>query len=172
MNSEIENIIKEQMKILPVEVIDVLASPAWTEKILNIGKKNGLNEEELGTLQLETSLVMLGLTHPDSYVEELKNHLKVSEIKTDNIVNEINRELSNGIREKLISIFNDSLISKEEIKKNIQGKKTTFDQNLNFILSGGDYTVFLEDSENTTEPQTNKLIGTSNIIETKNKLLN
>jgi hypothetical protein len=173
MNPETENIIKEQMKILPKEVINILADPAWSEKVLTIGRKNGLTEEQSQTLLLETNLVLLGLVHPDEYADELKNRLKIDEMKADNIVSDINREILSGVREKLIAMFasqEQSFI--EEGKK--RALNADWQQNLDFVLSGGDYSVFLEnartqDSDNTQKAD--KLIGTSNILETKRKLV-
>ena len=39
----------------------------------------------------------------------------------------------------------DEYIGQENIKKNLQNKRLNHEQNLNFILSGGDYSAFVEE---------------------------
>jgi hypothetical protein len=149
MDPEIEKIIKEQMEKLPIEVKKLFTDSSLGEKIINIGKKNGLNEGQLAILQTETNLVMLGLVHPDEYSDELKSHLNINDIRADNITNDINTEIMSGIREKI----------KETYEKTEESLETEPDwkQNLDFVLSGGDYSSFIErrDAETSTSPADN-----------------
>ncbi len=170
MNSEIEKIIKEQMKILPVEVINILSDTTLGEKIITIGKKNGLSADQLEIFQRETYLVLVGLVNPDEYPKELEGRLKQDDLKLDNILNDIYKEILIGVRDKLTGMFNknDKALSYEKIEVT-----PNWMQNLDFIISGGDYAIFLENNRNPIESQTtDKLLGSSNILETKNKLLN
>lgn len=172
MDKETEEIIKEQLKILPKEVISIIADVSWIEKVLDIGKKNGLSEKQLEILQLETNLLLLGLVHPDDYPKELESHLKISDIKLDNVVNDVNRELLSSVRGKLVELFNKHYESSLAEKSGEISTNPNWMQNLDFIMSGGDYYFLTEESNNKNEVQkTDKLIGTSNILETKNKLL-
>ena len=161
MDPETEKIIKEQMEKLPAEVRKIFVDPALGEKILNIGKKNGLNIEQLGIFQLETYLVMLGLVHPDEYPNELKSRLKIDDLKVDNIINDTNREILSGILEKLKEMYKKEEedldnMDEEKIKNNLANKNPDWKQNLDFVLSGGDYSVFLERRDDTinTTPRT------------------
>ena len=108
MDPETEKIIKEQMKKIPEEVRKLLADPKLNDKFLIVGKKYGMNIEQMGIFQTETMLMMLGLTHPDKYSEELKNRLKISEEKVDSIVVDVNQEILSGIREKLKEAYEES----------------------------------------------------------------
>ena len=74
-------------------------------KKINIGQRNGLNIEQLGVLQIETNLVMLGLVHPDEYRNELKGRLNIVDEKVDDIINELNKEILSEIREKLKEVY-------------------------------------------------------------------
>lgn len=179
MNPEIEKIIKEQMKILPPEVINILADPAFGEKIINIGKKNILNEVQLVILQQETNLVLLGLVHPDEYENELKNRLKIDEMKVNNILSDVNREILGGVREKLVGLFNVSDESLTYEERKALEKKANWKQNLDFILSGGDYSVFMDSMPEEVDSSTKDREGISGytidtppkIMDTKNKFL-
>ena len=107
MDPETEKIIKEQMEKLPAEIRNLFTDPGLGDKILNIGRKNGIiNIEQLGVFQTETNLMMLGLVHPDEYPKELKDRLKIDDIKVDNIINDINTQILSGIREKLKEVYN------------------------------------------------------------------
>lgn len=131
MDPEIEKIIKEQMKKLPEEIRNIFTDPTLGDKILEIGRKNGIiNIEQLGTFQIETNLVMLGLVHPDEYPDELKNQLNLSDEIINNIVNDVNTQILSGIREKLKEVYekSDSEVienptetkSREELLKEMQ----------------------------------------------------
>src|SRR3989344_7144431 len=119
MDQEIEKIIKEQMEKLPIEIRQLFTDPKLGDKIINIGKRNGLNVEQLGILQIETNLVMLGLVHPDEYPNELKNRLKINDMKVDNIINDTNKEILSGILEKLKKIYEKD----DEISDDIEEEK-------------------------------------------------
>ena len=106
MDPEIEKLIKEQMEKLTPELRELFTDPSVGEKLINIGNRNSLNVEQLGILQTETYLVMLGLVHPDDYVHELKNSLKIDNLKTSIIASDVNKEIFFAIREKLKETYN------------------------------------------------------------------
>lgn len=118
MDPEIEKIIKERMEKLPDSIRSVLANPGLNEKIMSIGKKNGLDPEQLGILQIETYLVLLGLVHIDDYPDELKNSLKIEDLKLNGVLNDINAEILNPIREKLKEMY-ETDEDNEEVPENI-----------------------------------------------------
>lgn len=134
MEIETEKIIKTQMEKLPPEIRSLFTDSELGNKIINIGKKNGIiNIEQLGIFQTETNLVMLGLVHPDEYPNELKTQLNIDTEKVNNIVNDVNKQILSGIREKLKEIYektdetmedeneeNLELESREELLKHIE----------------------------------------------------
>jgi hypothetical protein len=130
MDPEIEEIIKKQMEKLPAEVKKFFINSELSNRITNIGKKNGLTPVQIEILQTETNLVMLGLAHPSDYQEELENRLNANDFKIDSIMNDVNREILGGIREKLKELY-------EREEKTPEVEPNSLQQNLNFILSGG-----------------------------------
>lgn len=108
METETEKIIKKQLEYLPKEVVSIFANPKTNDKILEIGRTNNLNAEQLEIFQTETSLLLLGLTHPDDYLNELKNRLNIYEDKLNNLTKEIYALISDGIIEKLKEIYQKS----------------------------------------------------------------
>lgn len=151
MDPEIEKIIEKQMEKLPGEVKQLFAGEELKNKITNIGTKNRLSIEELGTLQLEIYLVLLGLIHPDNFPITLSENLKIEKTKLDQIINEVNEQVFRDIREKLKEAYektNGILYDTGIIPEN-----PDWQQNLNFILSGGDYVAFLEERNDKNSPQ-------------------
>lgn len=121
MDSETEKIIKKQMEKLPAEIRNLFTDPELSNKILAIGKKNGIiNIEQLGILQTETNLMMLGLVHPDEYPNELKNRLNINEERLNNIIKDVNQQIFKGIREKLKEAYEKTNNTEENIEVNNQ----------------------------------------------------
>ncbi len=147
MDPETEKIIKKQIEKLPLEIRSLIANHVLENKISNIGKRNGLSEEQIGTLQVETNLIILGLVPTDEYQNELKDHLKIDSLKLDTVIADMGKEILDGIQEKLNEIYNkldeDDI---KEIKENMKNKNQSWNQNVNFVLSGGDYSAFAEEN--------------------------
>lgn len=126
MDPETEKIIKKQMSILPEEVKRVFVDPKIDEQILEIGKNFNLDTEKVGTLQMETTLLMLGLTDPDEYPNELKDRLKIDDQILNNMVQKINTVILPEIIEKLKELYkkteNERTEEKSKFTENIKGE--------------------------------------------------
>lgn len=130
MEPETEKIIKEQMETLPEEVRSLFTDPKINEKILEIGNNNILNTEQMEIYQTETFLLMLGLTHPSDYQDELKSKLNISDEALNNISKEIYVLFSREIIEKLKEIYEkteDENEEKEDVIENEISKTLVFD---------------------------------------------
>ncbi len=121
---------------------EVFSSMKWLENLESIGSKYNLNEEQIRTLDTETMLVLLSITHLEEYENILKNQLKVSEDSFKKIMEEINALILTPIHSNLIESFEKNNNSSENLKEEME--KSDWGQNVNFILSGGDYSHFLE----------------------------
>ncbi|MFA6353972.1 MAG: hypothetical protein WCW93_03515 [Candidatus Paceibacterota bacterium] len=136
MDPETEKIIKEQMEKLPDEIKKIFTDPELGNKIINIGRKNGLNIEQLGIFQTETYLVMLGLVHPDEYQTELKDRLKINNEKANTITKDVNEQMLSKIFDQLKKIYEededlkDENMEKTETLQNIstEDKKVSIEQ--------------------------------------------
>ena len=134
MTDKLKNIIVEEIKKLPKENQGVINSFDWEKISEDIGKKYLLSEEEINNLQVETLLVLIGLENPDDYSQNIENEVGTSKNEAEKI--------SDEIFQKIFTPINDVLV--ENLKKSEKVKNSNAEQNLNFILSGGDYSVFLE----------------------------
>lgn len=165
MTEKLQNLIKEKIEKLPKESQEVINNFDWVKITEEIGKKHLLGENETNFLLVETLFILVGIENADSFEQNIEHEVGVSKDQAEKIASEVFEKIFEPIAN----------IMEENLKKGLQGKNTSPVQNVNFILSGGDYSVFLDNPNNrqqSTPEQTDKLIGTSNILETKNKLIN
>jgi hypothetical protein len=114
MNSETQKLIDERMAKLPAYIRTALAQIHWGEQIISIGKKNGLHIDEMGALQTETVLVLVGLVHPDQYAKNLQHELHIPKEKIDAIIMDVNEKVFKNIRQSLIDFITTENENKEE----------------------------------------------------------
>lgn len=172
MTEKLQNLIKEKIDKLPKESQDIINAFDWVKITEEIGKKHLLGENEINFLLVEALFVLVGIERADLYETNIENEVGTTKDEAKKIAEEVFEKIFEPIAN----------ILEENMKKSLQGKKTNLSQDVNFILSGGDYSVFLDpvrDREgsqgpsvsNGTSEQETKLIGTSNILETKRKLI-
>ena len=149
MTEKLKQTIKEEIMKLPKEAQEAINSLDWTKVAEEIGKKHLLTESEVNDLQVEILLVLVGLESGYSYPLKIENEVGTSREEAEKIAEEANQKI-------FTPIYN---ILEENIKKNLPNKKSTPEQNLNFILSGGDYSVFMEERKAITATPT---IGAQN----------
>lgn len=126
---------------LPLDIREVIASMEYTEKIQTISKKYKLMIDKTGTLSEETGFVLMGITKPQDFVNNIQNRLEVSRDVAMGIAEEINAQIFYELRESLKQI----LIKKTE---NFEDEK---EENLN----REDILREIEDKEHHTPPTVN-----------------
>lgn len=95
----------ERFEKLPNDVKAAIGSVDYTNTIVAIGKKNNLTAEQMGTLEEETTKVMLGVSHPTEFREQLLARLGVSRQKVDMVVTDTNSMIFSQIRESFQSMM-------------------------------------------------------------------
>lgn len=115
MDEKTTQAIKERFSALPKTIQDAILSSDYQNTLIEIGKKYGLTVEQLGILEQETTLVMMGLTSPNSYRSDLQSQMGagVDSSKIGGIVDEVNNKVFFAIRE-LLKLMN---LSPEEVAK-------------------------------------------------------
>lgn len=134
MNIKLQNTIKEEMLTLPKITQETINSFEWIRVSEEIGEKYSLNDDKLDNFQLETFLVLLGLADKEKYMQNVEKNIGISDVESIKIVNEAMEKIFNPIGE----------IISRKIEENLKNKNPGWKQTLNFIISGGDYSVFME----------------------------
>jgi len=101
MDNNAIQIIKEKFDSLPESIKKLIMSSHYEDTLIEIGQKNQLNVEQMGILERETTMVMMGLTSTTSFEVDLTRELDVDRLKGSQIVKEINEKIFIKIRELL-----------------------------------------------------------------------
>lgn len=112
--AQIEGELKTRFELLPTELQQVILSSDYQMKLFEIAKKHKLTYEKLGQLELETTMVILGMTPPDEYKAEVAEQMQLSGTDLDNVVMEINAQVFQPIRDKLMGIYTEDEVKKGE----------------------------------------------------------
>lgn len=151
MIEKLKQDLKEHMNRLPKESQEVIASFGWEKISEEIGKKYFLIEDDINMLQANIGCVLVGLEEQDELAFNIEDDVGTSNADAYKMTEEI--------IEKILKPMVDILAQK--IKKDFKDSEVDWQQNLDFILSGGDYTVFLsapEPIQNTTPNPVEKSI--------------
>ena len=138
MTEKTKNLIKEQIEFIPKEAQEVMNTFNWEGMSEEIGKKYLLNEGDRNDLQIEVGLVLVGLEFQELLATNIEQSLNIDKDKAEKISEEADQKIFKPMYNKLT----------ENIKKTLKIRNIHWQQNLNFILSGGDYTAFIERIEN------------------------
>lgn len=132
MKDYTEQQIIEMYEKLPEDLKDAVFSVESTRIIESLGKKYGLNIEQIGKLGNETGMLILGVTSPSEYVGNLAGRLNIDKQKARQIADDVNQQIFSRVRESLKKIHGvDGVEQKEtsvqpiseEIKKPEEIKK-------------------------------------------------
>jgi hypothetical protein len=163
MTEKLKQTIKEEMDKLPKETQNAINSLDWGNIVEEIGKKYLLNESEVNDLQVETMLVLFGIEELDSYTQNIENEVGISKEEAEKIAKEVNQKIFNPIYDILT----------KNIEDKIKTKNPSWKQTLDFIVSGGDYSVFMKKDDNPDivlkAPKINTLDNSSKIADIKSR---
>jgi len=134
MTEILQQKIKDEILKLPKVKQDAINSIDWIKKVEEIGKIFGLIDEEVEKLQLETGLILSGLVNLNDLPYDIQNRIGLNESDTQKIIDELFQKVFDPI----------AFVITNDIKNNLENKKTRWDQAVNFIVGGADYSVFLE----------------------------
>lgn len=119
-----EEQIKSFFEKLPKDVQTAVSSVEVASGLQKVGEKYKLHVDKIDELFDETTLVMLGLTHPKDYLNNLKRRLEIPENLAREMVNDVNEQIFKPIRGSLMKIHEVSKEKEAELAKNENVKFT------------------------------------------------
>src|SRR3989338_5420746 len=128
MTEKLQETIKKEIAELPKEGREAIATVDWVKIAEEIGSRNQLTEEEIEDFQLETLLVLIGVTDPEFYAVNIENQVETTKEKAEILAKESFEKIFAPIRNTL----------EENVKNKMKVRNPNAEQNVNFILSGGD----------------------------------
>lgn len=161
MTEKLQKISQREFAKLPKEMQEAISNIDWAKISEGICRKHNLNESETNDVQTEIVLVLAGLVDGNFLAVNLENQVNLTKEEAEGIA-----------KEAFVNIFYPLITGfQEKVKKANKDKNSTWEQNVNFIMSGGDYAAFIDSPTRTEEEKTDKLIGTSDMQKTKRELL-
>ena len=134
MTDKLTQIVEEEVKKLPAETQAAINALDWVKISEEIGNKYLISESEINDFQAETLVVLLGLQDFETYQRHIEDNVGTSKAEAEKIAAEALEKIFVPIANKI----------EENIKSALPAKNTTWDQNINFIHGGGDYSAFLD----------------------------
>lgn len=101
MDSETEKTIAEQMKKLPKDIIAAIVSVDFKSKLQEITTRQKLLIDQAGKLEMETTLVMIGLEPLADYVSNLQREMGLNIVRAKEIAMDVSEHIFKPIRESL-----------------------------------------------------------------------
>jgi hypothetical protein len=101
MDEEIQKIISDQLKRLPEDVRAAILSVDYKTKLQEITKRQRLLIDQAGKLEMETTLVMIGLEPVADYVTNVQRELEIPPGRAQIISQDVNENIFMPIRESL-----------------------------------------------------------------------
>ncbi len=90
---------------LPPNLQEKFSSMEWLEALKKLAVKYTLGEEQTQTLGTETTLLLLGIIHPDEYYTALDQQLGLFRDNLDKMITEINSSVVTTIRPELLEVY-------------------------------------------------------------------
>lgn len=134
MNEQIKQTIKDELSKLPTDRQSVINSFDWIETTKKIGEKYSFNENEIGKLQIEVLLVLVEMEYLSDLKINIENSLSTSRNQAENATREIEEQVFKPIAQKMES----------SVKSQITFNTPSWDETINFIISGGNYSYFVK----------------------------
>lgn len=94
-----EQLIKDHLATLPEPVRKAIASFDWAREVFDIGRKHSMHVDRIGELQTEVMLVVLGLTSPRQFQEELMERIEPNRDIALEVSDEVNEKVFIRIRD-------------------------------------------------------------------------
>jgi hypothetical protein len=103
--AETKNELVSRFTLLPDDIKGAIMDAKYQQTLFDLAKAEKLTYEELGVLETETTMVLLGMTKPADYRDELQAELKKNDPEIDTIVKAVNEQVFAPIRASLERVY-------------------------------------------------------------------
>lgn len=99
-----------------------------------IGEANNLTDEEIADFQTELALILVGVENPKDFADNIEMEIGLDKAESEKLAQEV--------MDKIIPPIGDKI--EERVKNTMKNKDAKWSQNVDFVLSGGNYSAFAE----------------------------
>jgi hypothetical protein len=140
MDNETQKIIDELVEKLPEKTRAIVTSPEIAVKIARMGSDNSLNPEQARTLEIETYLVLLGLTPIEEFDEVIRNKLIIGSDTLELMILDVHNLIFKDLMPELVDLSepeegvgeNEASVKLEEDFRNLPLEEQTAINNSNY----------------------------------------
>jgi len=115
---------------LPQETLQAINAVDWRNALLEIKTKKGFSIEKLEDLELETELMLCGLSNPSNYEKEIRERLNLSPMEAKDIVSEMNDKVFKKIRDAFAKIMEEKNSKIEKTENEVKVSETKEDMSV------------------------------------------
>ncbi len=105
--SDIESELKSRFELLDPKLKEIITSSDYQMKLFDLAKKYKLTYDLLGKMEVETTMVLIGMSPTADYKDDLREQLGISDATLDQLVGDINTQIFGPIRTKLMELYPD-----------------------------------------------------------------
>jgi len=116
MDEETQKIIAEQLKTLPKDVKEAIISVDYKTKLQEITQRQKLLIDQAGKLEMETTLVMIGLEPLADFVGNIEREMNVPALRAKDIAMDVSENIFKPIRMSLQKM-NEAVAGEEEVEE-------------------------------------------------------
>lgn len=116
MDEQTQKIIAEQMKKLPKDVVQAIISVDYKTKLQEITKRQRLLIDQAGKLEMETTLVMIGLEPLADFVANIEREMGLNTIRAKEVAMDVSENIFKPIRESLQKM-NEEMGNEDEVNE-------------------------------------------------------
>lgn len=117
MDTETQNTINEQLEKLPIAIRNAIATVGLRERFLKITRGRGLRIDQAGSAEDEMMLVLIGLEHPDRFIDNLVKNVGLDRTTASDVAADINNSIFKEIRHLLIEMHEKDRLTEEMLQE-------------------------------------------------------
>jgi len=123
MNEETKALLKEKFDALPSTVQEAILGTRVSEAVQAIGKKRSLLIDQVGSLETEVMLLLVGLSDTEEFPDNLRENLEVSSSQAEEITGDVNDMILEPIRQRMLEATeeeDETTLTRESILREIE----------------------------------------------------
>jgi hypothetical protein len=117
MDKETQKIIATQMETLPEDIKQAINSVDYKTKLQEITKKQKLLIDQAAKLEMETTLVMIGLEPMTDYIDNLQREMELSSVRAKEVAMDVDELIFKPIRVSLQKMSEELTLTEEKVTK-------------------------------------------------------
>jgi hypothetical protein len=164
MDEESQKIIEEQMKKLPEDVKQAIISVDYKTRLQEITQRQKLLIDQAGKLEMETTLVMIGLEPLSDYMDNIQREMELPPVRAKEVAMDVDEHIFKPIRVSLQNM-NEGLKPAEKKVPNGATASEEIDLDRNQVLNEIENPEMIRDGNQSMnfKPEAPKQAGTTAI---------